>query len=374
MRSTLNIWWLGIKELRSVFSDLIMVAFIIYSFSFSIYQQATGLGEDVNNASVAIVDEDRSTLSRRLETALYPPYFSAPQSIDARDVETAMNEGLYMFVLAIPPDFERDIRKGLQPEIQINIDATAVLQASLGAGYIQNIVTQEVTRFATRNDEEEEAFVELVQRRAFNSNGTQAWFNAVVGLLDQLTMLTVILTGAALLREREHGTIEHLLVMPLNAFQIVLAKVWANGLIILVAFSASMIFVVEGALDVPVAGSRLLLLNGTVMYLFAAAAIGVFLGTIAKTMAQFALLMLMVILPMMMLSGGMSPVESQPEVVQPFTWLLPSRHYMSFAQAVIFRGAGLDAVWSEFLTVGALGSVFFVASLLLFRRSISVSK
>lgn len=374
MLSLLNIFWLGIKELKSVFSDVIMVAFIVYSFSYSIYQQASGLGEDVNNASVAIVDEDRSTLSRRLENALYPPYFRAPQSIDASDVEAAMNEGLYMFVLSIPPHFERDIRKGLQPEVQINIDATAVMQASLGASYIQNIVTQEVTRFATRNDEDQETYVELIQRRAFNPNGTQAWFNAVVGLLDQLTMLTIILTGAALLREREHGTIEHLLVMPLSAFQIVMAKVWANGLIILVAFTASMIFVLEGALNVPVAGSRLLLLNGTVIYLFAAAAIGIFLGTIAKTMAQFALLMLMVILPMMMLSGGMSPVESQPENVQPFTWLLPSRHYMSFSQAVIFRGAGLDAVWREFLTVASLGLVFFLASLFLFRRSISMTK
>ena len=374
MRGFLNILWLGIKKLRSVFTDVIMVAFIVYSFSFSIYQQASGLGEDVNNASIAIVDEDHSTLSRRLEIALYPPYFSAPHQIEASDVEQAMNQGLYMFVLSIPPDFERDVRKGLQPEIQINIDATAVVQASLGAGYIQNIVNKEVLRFASRNDEEAASYVELVLRRAFNPSGTQSWFNAVVGLLDQLTMLVVILTGAALLREREHGTIEHLLVMPLNAFQIVLAKVWANGLIILVAFSASMIFVVEGLLDVPFAGSRLLLLAGTVVYLFAAAAIGIFLGTIAKTMAQFALLMLMVILPMMMLSGGMSPVESQPDIVQPFTWLLPSRHYMSFSQAVIFRGAGLDVVWPEFLTMAVLGSVVFVASLFLFRWSISVSK
>lgn len=374
MRSWLNILRLGIKELRSVFSDTIMVGFIAYSFSFAIYEHATGLGEDVNNASIAIVDEDHSTLSRRLGTALYPPYFQSPQHIEADDLVPAMNQGLYMFVLSIPPDFELDVRQGRQPEIQINIDATAVLQAGLGAGYIQNIVTKEVRRFVSRNDEQAILPVNLVSRRAFNPNGTQAWFQAIVALLDQLSMLTVILTGAALLREREHGTIEHLLVMPLTAFQIVMAKVWANGLVILVAFAASMTFVVEGLLDVPIAGSRMLLLGGTTIYLFAAAAIGIFLGTIAKTMAQFALLMMMVILTMTMLSGGMSPIESQPDIVQPFTWLLPSRHYMAFAQAVVFRGAGLDTVWPQFLTVAGLGSVFFVASLFLFRRSISVSQ
>jgi ABC-2 type transport system permease protein len=374
MRSWENILWLGIKELRSVLGDIILVAFIVYSFSFTIYQQATGLGEDVNNASVAIVDEDHSTLSRRLGTALYPPYFQYPKQIEASETVQAMNQGRYIFVLSIPPDFELDVHEGRRPEIQINIDATAVLQASLGAGYIQNIVTKEVRRFAMRNDEPAATPVNLVARRAFNPNGTHVWFFAIVGLLDQLSLLTILLTGAALLREREHGTIEHLLVMPLTAFQIAMAKVWANGLIILVAFTASMTFVVEGMLGVPIAGSRMLLLGGTGIYLFAAAAIGIFLGTIAKTMAQFALLMLMVILPMMMLSGGMSPIESQPDIVQPITWFLPSRHYMSFAQAVIFRGAGLDTVWPQFLTVAGLGSVFFVSSLLLFRRSISVNK
>jgi ABC-2 type transport system permease protein len=374
MRTWVNIFWLGIKELRSVFSDVMMVAFIVWSFSFAITERARGMGETVNNASIAIVDEDRSTLSRRLGTALYPPYFNRPELIEAADVDRAMDQGRYMFVVAIPPRFEADVRQGRQPKIQVNIDATAVNQAGLGAGYIRSILTSEVTRFAKRSDERASSPVTLVTRRAFNPNGAQAWFAAIVALLDQLSMLTIILTGAALLREREHGTIEHLLVMPLTSFQIAMAKVWANGLVILVAFTASMIFVVEGMLDVPIAGSLALLLAGTTIYLFAAAAIGIFLGTISRTMAQFALLMLMTILPIMMLSGGMGPIESQPEVIQPATWFLPSRHYMSFAQAVIFRGAGLDIVWPQFLTVAGLGSIFFAASLAMFRRSITVSK
>ena len=374
VRTWANVYWLGTKELRSVFSDVLMVAFIVWSFSFSISERARGMGETVNNASVAIVDEDRSTLSRSLATALYPPYFQRPELIDAADVDRAMDQSRYIFVLTIPPRFEADVRQGRQPKILLSIDATAVLQAGLGASYIENILTGEVARFAKRSDEREASPATLVTRRAFNPNGTQAWFIAIVALLDQLSMLTIILTGAALLREREHGTIEHLLMMPLTPFQIVMAKVWANGLVILAAFTASMVFVVEGALDVPIAGSRWLLLGGTTIYLFAAAAIGIFLGTIARTMAQFALLMLMTIIPMMMLSGGLSPIESQPDIVQPITWFLPSRHYMSFAQAVVFRGAGLEIVWPQFLTVAGLGGVFFATSLFLFRRSITVRR
>ena len=278
-----------------------------------------------------------------------------------------------MFVVTIPPRFEADLRQKLRPVLQLNIDATAVMQAGLGAGYIQAILGDEIAKFARRSDEQLDLPVVLVTRRAFNPNGTQKWFAAIVALLDQLSMLTIVLTGAALLREREHGTIEHLLVMPLTSFEIIMAKVWANGLVILVAFSLSMLFVVQGVLEVPIAGSRWLLLAGATIYLFAAAAIGIFLGTISRTMAQFALLMMLTIMPIMMLSGGMSPIESQPEIIQPITWLLPSRHYMSFSQAVIFRGAGLDIVWPQLLALTLLGGVFFAASIALFRRSIAIS-
>lgn len=374
MRSLANILWLGTKELRSVFSDVVMIAFIAWSFTFSIYVRATGMGETVNNASIAIVDEDRSSLSRHLGNALYPPYFKAPEQIEASDIDDALDQSRYMFVIVIPPRLEADVRQGRQPKIQLNIDATAVMQAALGAGYIQNILASEVTRFVLRSDQQASYPATLVTRRAFNANGTQSWFTAIVAALDQLTMLTIVLTGAALLREREHGTIEHLLVMPLTAFEIALAKVWANGLVILVAFILSLTFIVEGMLDVPIAGSTWLLLAGTLVYLLAAAAIGIFLGTISRTMAQFALLMLMTIIPMMMLSGGLSPIESQPDIIQPITWLLPSRHYMAFAQAVVFRGADFEIVLPQFAAVAGLGATCFVASLLLFRRSITVTK
>lgn len=369
-RTLANIFWLGNKELRSVSSDLLMVAFIVWSFTFAITQRATGIGETVNNASIAVVDDDRSALSRRLSNAFYPPYFKRPELIEADTIDRALDQNRYMFVIVIPPRFEADLREGRQPKLQLNIDATAVMQAGIGAGYVQNILTTEVNKHLDRADRPPTYPVSVVQRRAFNPNGTQKWFFSIVALLDQLSMLTIVLTGAALLREREHGTIEHLFVVPLNAFEIAMAKVWANGLVILVAFTLSIVFIVGGVLDVPMAGSRLLLLAGTTIYLFAAAAIGIFLGTIARTMAQFALLM-MTVMPMMMLSGGVSPIESQPAVVQPFTWLLPSRHYMAFAQAVVFRGADFWIVWPEFLIVAGLGLVFFTASLLLFRRSIA---
>ena len=374
MKTEINIFWLGVKELRSVFADKFVIGLIIFAFTIDIYSQATAMSESVNNASIAIVDEDHSSLSRRISDALYPPYFKTPELISPDQVDHAMDNDRFMFVLSIPPKFEKDIRQGRQPSVQIDIDATAVSQASLGNSYIQSIVTSEVNHFANRSDKITTYPVTLVQRRAFNPNGTGMWFGAINALLNQIMLLTIILTGAALLREREHGTIEHLLVMPLTSFQIAISKVWANGLIILIAFLLSMQFVVKGILDVPIAGSLWLLLSGAAINLFASAAIGIFLGIIARTMAQFALLLMMVIIPMIMLSGGLTPIESQPEIIQPITWFFPSRHFMAFFQAVAFRGAGLDIVWPELLIIIGLGAVFLSASLALFRRSVSVSK
>ena len=370
MQHLSNIFWLGIKELRTLAKEPMMLFFIIWSFGISIYTQSTAAGETINNTAIAIVDEDRSQLSRSIRGLFYPPYFQTAQTIDAKDIARVMDEGLYTVIVVIPPGFERDTRLGRDTEIQVNVDATASQQATLGAAYVQSMVTSELARYRQNITQPP---THLVVRRAFNPNGTLSWFRAIVSLADQLSMLMIILTGAALLREREHGTIEHLMVMPLSAFEIALAKVWANGAVIIFAFVCSLLFVVEKVLAVPVAGSHGLIILGTAFYVFAAASIGIFLGMLARTMAQFALLMLMVIFPMMILSGGMLPVESQPQWVQYVTWLLPSRHYLSLVQAVAIRGADFSIVWQELVTIFVMGGTFLTASLMLFRRSISTT-
>lgn len=368
-----NIFWLGTKEFRSLAKEPLMILFIIWSFVFAIYTQATGGGETINNTAIAIVDEDHSQLSRSIADLFSPPYFQTAKTIDAANIARAMDEGLYTVIVNIPPDFEKDIRKGRNTEIQINVDATASQQAMLGAAYVQRIVMSKLNRYQNGVAQLSSQSQSLVVRRAFNPNGTQSWFRALVALGNEISMVMIILTGASLLREREHGTIEHLLVMPLSAFEIALAKVWANGVVIIAAFVFSLLFIVEELLAVPVAGSHGLLLLGTIIYVFAAAAIGIFLGTLARTMAQFALLMLMAFVPMMILSGGLVPVESQPQWVQYVTWLLPSRHYLALVQAIAIRGADITIVWQEFVIIFVMGGMFLAASLLLFRRSIATT-
>jgi ABC-2 type transport system permease protein len=374
MASLTNIFWLGIKELRSVLSDKVLVMFVLYAFTWTIYQQATGTSNEVNNASIAFADEDQSALSKELIGAFYPPRFQYPVVIQTNEIERSMDEGRFMFVVTIPPRLERDLRNGRQPDIQVNIDATAMQQAGIGAGYIKNIINQRLGTFLRRTDADSPGPVDLVVRKMFNPNGVSAWFSSIVGIINQLTLLTIVLTGAAVIREREHGTLEHLLVMPISAFEIAMAKVWANGLVILIATMLSLFLVVRMALDVPFVGSLALWFAGVLLYLFFATALGVFLGTISRSMAQFALLIVLVVVVLQLLSGGSTPVESQPAWLQAATYFLPSRHFVSFSQVIIYRGGGFSAVWPNFSMVAAIGLAFFSYSVVLFRKSIAVSK
>lgn len=374
MGSLTNIWWLGIKELRSLLSDIVMVVFVAYAFTLAIYVQATGTSSEVNNASIAFVDEDRSSLSKELLNAFYPPRFQLPQIIDASQIQETMDNGRFMFVVTIPPRFESDLKAGREAEIQLNIDATAMQQASIGSNYIKNICNDRIQSFLKRTDQATDPPIQLIVRKLFNPNADSSWYKSVVAIINQITLLTIVLTGAAVIREREHGTLEHLLVMPLTPFEIAIAKVWANGLVILLATVASLVLVVQMALKVPFAGSFALWFFGVVLYLFFATALGIFLGTISRSMAQFALLIILVVVALQLLSGGSTPVESMPPWLQYLTFLLPSRHFVSFSQVIIYRGGGLRAVWLQFLMVGGVGLAFFVYSLALFRKSIAVTK
>jgi ABC-2 type transport system permease protein len=367
MRTLANIFWLGTKELRSVAHDVVLLALVVYSFSLAIMAQAQSSSQEVHNASIAVVDEDHSELSRRIIRAFLPPYFKPAQPIAERDIVPLMNAGTYTFVIDIPPHFERDVLGKRQPTIQLNVDATAMVQAGIGTGYAQQIINTEVNDFLARAEPTAPSPVNLAIRIAYNPNITTAWFISVMGIINNVTMLAIILAGAAIVREREHGTMDHLLVMPLTPFEIAMSKVWANGLVIIIAVGLSLYFVVRAILGVPITGSIPLFLVGTAIYLFFATSIGIFLGTVARSMPQLGLLFMLVFLPMNMLSGSNTPLESMPPWLATIMRASPSTHFVSFAQSILYRGAGIDVVWPDFLASALIGSLFFGLALWRFR-------
>jgi ABC-2 type transport system permease protein len=366
-----NIYRLGVKELWSLARDPIMLVLIVYTFSVAIYVAATAMPETLHKAPIAIVDEDGSPLSGRMAAAFYPPHFKTPAMISLAEMDAGMDAGDYTFVLDIPPGFQRDVLAGKSPAIQLNVDATRMSQAFTGSSYIQQMITGEVTEFVQRYRGSAVLPVELAMRARFNPNLKESWFGSFMELINNVTMLSIILTGAALIREREHGTIEHLLVMPVTPAEIMLAKVWAMGAVVLLATGLALVIVIQGWLQVPIGGSVVLFLAGAALHLFATTSLGIFMATLARSMPQFGILSVLILLPMQLLSGNSTPRESMPVFVQDLMLAAPTTHFVALSQAILFRGAGLNIVWPQFLALTAIGVIFFTIALHRFRKTIS---
>jgi ABC-2 type transport system permease protein len=311
------------KELRSLWRDRLLLVFVLWAFSGAIYTAATAMPDRLVRAPIAVVDEDQTVLSQRLISAFYPPDFLTPDLISLGEMDAGLDTGHYSFVLDIPPGFQRDVVAGRRPALQLNVDATQMRQSFVGTGYVQSMIQLELQEFVQGERAAAASPVELAVRMRFNPTLNSAWFTGVMEVINMVTMLSIILAGAALIREREHGTLEHLLVMPIRPVEIMLAKVLS-------------------------------------------------MGTVARSMPQLALLIILVLLPLQMLSGGATPRESMPEAVRTLMLLAPTTHFVSLAQAVLYRGAGLSIVWPTLLALTAIGATFFVAALTRFRRSLAL--
>lgn len=364
-----NIYQLGCKELWSLWREPVMLILIIYTFTVAIYTAATAMTDSLNMAPIAIVDEDHSTLSERISSAFYPPYF-IPRTTELNYMDTGMDAGEFTFALNIPVNFQEDVLAGNSAAIQVNVDATRMSQAMIGAGYIQQIVQSEVSEYLLHHREMTSMPVELEMRARFNPTLDQKWFGSVMEIINNVAMLSIILTGAALIREREHGTVEHLMVMPVTVFEIMMSKVWSMSLVVLVAAFVGLKLVVQMALNVPIEGNLFLFFFGALLTLFATTSMGIYLATMSKSMPQFGLLMMLILIPMQMLSGGMTPRESMPEVLQYLMLIAPTTHFVELAQAILYRNAGLNIVWPSFLWLIAIAIVFFYVAWKRFKDTI----
>jgi ABC-2 type transport system permease protein len=368
-----NTFRLVIKELRSIRSDPIMLILVIYAFSISVNTVATGAVTEATNLSVGIVDEDGSPLSRQIAEGLVGPTFQPPVQIRATDIDSKMDRGELLFVVEIPPNFQADILAQRRTGLQINVDATAVAQAGNGANYLRTAISNEVRNFirGRQGAGPQSLPINLVVRARFNPNLKTSWFSAMTQVINQITLLTVILTGAALIREREQGTVEHLLVMPVVPAEIMLSKMLANGLVILVAAMLSLELVVHWWIGAPIAGSLLLFLLGAALYALVVAALGILLGTLSTTMGQFGLLAMPILAATQLLSGGSTPMESMPIWLQyVMRTISPTPHFVAFAQAVLFRGADITLVWRPLLAMLIIGAVYFAFAMRRFRKVI----
>jgi ABC-2 type transport system permease protein len=367
-----HIFYLGIKELLSLARDPVLLFLIAYCFTFSVYTPAKRAVMDVVNASIAIVDEDNSEAARIIKESMLPPMFLPPKEISYRDINRAMDSGEFTFVVDVPPKFQQDLTRNAKPEIQVVTDATAMSQAGRGPSYIQSIIQAAVQPFwSGAGKPQDQPLVTLDSRARFNANFEQSWFVAINQVINNISIMAIFLTGAAVLREREHGNIEHLLVMPLRPYELMFAKIWANGLVVVIAAMASLFFVVQLVIGVPIRGSIALFALGLLDYLYSVTALGIMLATIVRSMPQFGLLAFPVFIMMSLLSGGNTPLESMPILLQRVMQFVPSTHFVAFSQAVLFRDATFAMVWPAMAKMFLIGTAYMIFTLSRFRKMLA---
>jgi ABC-2 type transport system permease protein len=358
-----KVWRLGIKEWWSLARDPVMLLLILYTFSGAVYIAATAQPDTLSRAALAIVDEDQSPLSLRLRSAYVPPQFMPPDLITLEQADTRLDRGRATFVLVIPAGFQRRVLAGRPAELQLNVDATRMSQAFTGSAYVEQIALGEIATFLQRVRAQAAPAVDLSVRARFNPALAPSWFGGLAEMINNITMLSVILTGTALIREREHGTVDHLLVMPVRPLEIMLAKLWSMAAVVLLATLVALLGIVRGILHVRIGGSVPLFLVGAALHLFAVTSLGILLATLARSMPQFGILVVLVLLPLQMLSGATTPRESIPYVLRELMLAAPTTHFVELSQAILFRGAGLDVVWPRFLSLAAIGAGLFGVSL-----------
>ncbi|WP_102225323.1 ABC transporter permease [Acidimangrovimonas sediminis] len=371
LRSLLNIARLTVKELRAIRGDKVMLVLIVYVFSVAVWLVSQAASTEVHDLTVAVVDEDHSQLSHRLIDAIREPLFEPPVLLSPAAAARAQLDGRYVLVVSIPPGLERDMRAGHGGTVLIMTDATAVAFAGNGATYLTQALTQAAADYLSPGEASTDR-VDVVFRNRFNPNLTASWFGSVMQLMNNVTVLMLILSGASLIRERERGTIEHVLVMPVRPHEIVLSKILATGMVILFASVASLVVVVEGAMGVPIAGSLALYIFGAALYVITVGSIGLMLASFTQNMGQYGLLAIPVIVIMFLLSGGMTPLESMPGWLQ---WTMriisPAPHFVDFAQSVLYRGSGLTLVAGDLAAIVVMSVVALTLVMIRFRKVLS---
>jgi len=373
-------WWRRLmvmtrKELLQLFRDLPLMGFLVYSFTVSVYITGTGLQTQLRNAGLLVHDSDRSLSSRELIGRFHAPYFRFDGELTQEGEAFArLERGTSMLVLDIPSRFHEALATGEPVSLQLLVDTTNAPQGLSAAGYAARIVGrfgQEVAGKRNGLGEGSSTVGPVIvsdHRVWYNQDQNETWFESISHLLRMITIFAMLLPAAALVREKERGTVEQLLVSPLTPFQIMVPKVVAMTLVILGATAVALYGVMRPLFGVPVRGSSLLLFALTALFVVATAGMGIFAATLARNQAQVGMLTLLVVAPMLLLSGILTPIESMPAWVGRLMLLSPLRYFVEIAHGVLLKGSGLEVLWPQVLALTILGGGLFGFGLWRFRR------
>ena len=368
------------KEFAQIVRDRPLVIILLWAFTAAIYSAGQGRATETMNLATAVYDLSRGPASREFVSHLQPPYFKTVAYLDHEaDVATWLDRGKAALVVIIPPDFQREVDGIGQAHIQVLTDGALAMPATVSIAYMAAISARysvdvlERRAGASGSTLVRGPILDERLRVKFNPNMLSSWFAALLELLNMCTMVSLLLTAANLVREKEHGTVERLLVSPARPVEIFLAKIIPTVLLVLICSGLSFVFVLVPAFDLPIRGSLLLFFSVTALYVFAMTSMGIAIALVARNMAQAVLMMILILQPMIFLSGAWNPPEAMSPWLRGISLLSPLRYFIDFSFGVILKGnGGLTLIW-DIVGIAALGIVLFTFSLWWFERSLRVT-
>lgn len=374
-------WWrrlhaLTRKEVLQLGRDLPLLLFLLYSFSLSVYISGVGITMQLQHADLAVLDGDRSPSSRELIYRLQLPYFrNQGEIVDSREGLRRLDEGRAMVVLDIPPRFHEAILRGEPTAVQLQVDTTNAPQGLSAASYATRIIggfgaELGLASLGISSPPVGVPRVTSAHRVWFNPNQDETWFQSISHLLRMITVFAVLLPAVALVREKERGTVEQLLVSPVTPLQIMLSKVLAMTGVILACTAIATYGVLGPVFHVPMKGQAWLYFVLTAMYSFTTAGLGLAAATVTRNQAQVGMITLLVVAPMLLLSGMTTPYESMPDWVRTMMVVSPLRYYIDITYGVLLKGAGLDVLWKPVAAMTGLGAGLFGIGMWRFRRQL----
>jgi ABC-2 type transport system permease protein len=363
-----------IKEWRQLVLDRTLFFFLLYIFTVPILIAGGEVASELRNALLAVRAGSHGQAAHELIDRFRAPYFVfAGEALSDREALELLDRGAASAVLDIAPDFEDILRTAREPAtVQLIVDTSKTRLGYLVSSYAARITAgygQKWTQANLGRSGGSANFpgVENDYRVWFNPALKAAWLATIGDFISWMTIACVLLPATALVREKERGTIEQLLVSPLTPIQVMLAKVLSMQAVMLAGTALCLYGIMRPIFSVPVNGSLLLFFALTGLYTFAAAGIGLAIGAFARSAAQVGMLVFLLVLPMIMLSGTQSRFESMPTWLQSAMSVSPMHHYVDITLGILFRGAGLDLLWRSVGSLALIGTALFALGCWRFR-------
>jgi len=362
------------KEVLQFMRNIPLLIIVLYACTLDVYM-ASQFSMDLNNYPIAIYDMDKSQKSRDLIRRIRQPFFNITSFINnEKDVDDLILRGDVGLVLIIPRHFQDKINSGKGAPVQIILDATASNTAELAGNYLYKIVMDFSMNIIVNEWQISNKTYQLVPllmsqpRYEFNENLVDKWTMCIQEFFTILTLIAILLPATAMVNEKQFGTIEQLMVTPLRPFEIMLAKVLPMMGIFIVASFISIYSIMIPVVGVPMRGNILDFFILTIVFCFTSSGLGLLISTVSQNLSETVLLTLLILFPIMFLSGAWVPPEAMPSWMQGLIVFSPLKYYLDIGIGIFLKGNSILFMWKEFIALVVLGLIIFLIGAARFRK------